>query len=287
MQRYLSRFTWPQAAVLLLLVLVLRHKLAMWSQLPVGWMLVVAILSAKYAAEWPQTRKRFRDVRRNGGGWGARLVALLPSVLPAAVKFEKSLWTGFFQCLLRRPPVRSPMAGKPLHYLGGNYGLVLIFAILACVADMPMSSLIASSLVPDPARKFIIHASLLGITFFSMVWVIGDRWLVRAGNHVLGDRYLHLRIGSRFHADIPRESIVNAERVDVPERVWCLRNGRSAADIVTATPLDRANVVLTIDEESAPQLEYFKFIRKAPRYLMLYVDEPQILINEFSQKTAA
>lgn len=284
----LSRFTWLQTGTAIILILMLRHWLSAWSSLPLAAIFITTVLLAKYVGEWSQTWKNFQAIRYQGGGRFAYFVVFLPALIPAAIKFERTMWSAFFHWLFRRRPANrelTPMPGLPLYYRNGNYGLVLIFALLACATDIPVSAWLAGLLQPDPAKRTLIHIIVLAVSCFSMIWVIADRYLVSASCHTLTEDHLHLRIGSRFLADIPNACILHAEKIDVPQRVWCLRNRRSSADIMTATPIDAANLVLMLDTENMPDMEYFKLRCKPTPYLMLYVDEPDILVRKFDSQS--
>lgn len=240
---------------------------------PAGLLLPLMLIAAKDLAHAPDALGRLRAAR----GWRQGFTALLPPELVGMFRLDRLVWSGFTQWLLRRKPVPAP-DGVELAYLQrGAYGTAVGVAMVALFLELPINVLLINLWVADAAMRLVIHV-VGGIgALYSFVWVLGDRWHVGNGCHAIADGVLQLRVGVRSQGSIPLCAIERCERVDeAPER-WRRRHGIHAFDTVLVTPFDKPNCVLLLKAEAGVTLLHWQVRRKAPRYVLMYVDRPELL----------
>lgn len=238
-----------------------------------GLVLPLALLAAKDLAHWPDALARLRAA----SGWRSRIAALLPPELLGMFRINRLMREGFMQWLRRRPSASRP-EGLPLTYLQrGAYGTAIGVAMVTIFLELPIDVLFAHLLVDDADLRMVIHViSALGAAS-TFVWVLGDRWHVADGAHVLADEVLHLRVGVRTQGSIPLAAIERIEAIsEVPER-WRRRHGIHRADTLLVTPFDKPNCVLVLKADAGISLLHWQVRRPAPRYVLLYLDRPELL----------
>jgi len=246
-----------------------------------GLVLPLALLVAKDLAHLPDARRRLHAA----ASWRARIAALLPPELLGMLRLDRLLWQGCLARLRRRVPAAAAAApdGIALTYLRqGAYGTAIAVVMVSLFIELPIHVLIVNLLVKDPHALFVIH--LIGgiAAVYSFAWVLGDRWHVGAGRHVLADGVLHLRVGVRSQGDIPLAAVERMEAItDTPER-WRRRHGIHRADTILVTPFDKPNCVLVIKPDTGAILLHWQVRRPVPRYLLLYLDRPQLLATRLA-----
>ncbi|BDT57141.1 hypothetical protein MasN3_06350 [Massilia varians] len=282
----LRRRSWSQLAghAYLAFLIVLLVRLAapetMGSALrKLAFALPLALLAAKDLAHLPDALRRLRAA----SGWRGRILALLPPELIGMARLERLMWTGFLQWLRRRPAAARP-EGMALTYLQrGAYGTAIGCAMVAVFLELPIDFGILHLFVDDPDTRMLIHV-VGGIgALYTLVWVLGDRWHVAEGSHVLADEVLHLRVGVRTQGSIPLSGIERVDAVlEAPER-WRQRHGIHPADTITVTPFDKPNCVLVMRPDAGVTLLHWQVRRAAPRYILLYLDRPELLASRVRQ----
>jgi hypothetical protein len=193
------------------------------------------------------------------------------------------MWIGFLQWLRRRTPPARP-EGTALTYLQrGAYGTAIGCSMVAVFLELPIDFGILHLFVDDPDTRMLIHV-VGGIgALYTLAWVLGDRWHVADGSHVLADGVLHLRVGVRTQGSIPLSSIERVDAVlEAPER-WRRRHGIHPADTITVTPFDKPNCVLVMKPDAGVTLLHWQVRRVAPRYVLLYLDRPELVAGSVKQ----
>ena len=240
-----------------------------------GFALPLALIAAKELAHAPEALGRLRTAT----GWRERVIALLPPELVGMVRLDRLMWSGFAQWLLRRASAPVP-EGVALTYLQrGAYGTAIGVAMVALLLELPINVLLINLWIADADTRFIIHVvGGIGVVY-SFAWILGDRWHVGAGSHVLADGALHLRVGVRSHGSIALHAIERCERVDeAPER-WRRRHGLHRSETLLVTPFDKPNCVLVLKPDADVTLLHWQVKRKAPRHVLMYVDRPELLAS--------
>jgi hypothetical protein len=148
---------------------------------------------------------------------------------------------------------------------------------------MPLDAAIVPLLVNDPGAARVLHALMFVSCLSGLVWVLGDRRLVGAGQHVLDAEGLHLRIGARTEGTIPRAAIAACERVNEPVQAWCRRRGIAPIDTLVASPLDKPNTVLILHDDCPVRLTHWGVAREGLACVFLYVDRPDALATALRQ----
>ena len=254
----------------------LRREILM----PVSLALALALLVAKDLSGAPEACRRWRSSRRDGAGPVAQIAAFLPPPLVGLMRVERQMWRGFFAWLRRQPNVAPRPEGTRIEFLGqGAYLTVVAIALVSLLVELPIHSMILPIAVNDPVLVARLQV-LLGVgSLYSLVWVMGDRWHVKASYHVLTGDALDLRIGVRAQASIPLACIERCERLRETRSQWCRQHGVRMADTIVISPIDRPNLVLVLVPEAMVPVSLVGDERLAPRYVFVYVDRPDLIAD--------
>lgn len=245
-----------------------------------GLALPLILLAAKDLAHLPDARRRLRAAT----GWDSRIGALLPPELIGMIRLDRLMWTGFAQWLRRRAPAPRPEGQALTTLQRGAYGTAIGAAMVALLIELPIDVGIINLLVEDADQRLLIHVTAAIGVLYSFAWVLGDRWHVGDGTHMLADDMLHLRVGVRTQGGIPLSAIERVEAVtEAPER-WRHRHGIHRADTILVTPFDKPNCVLVLQADADVTLLHWQVRRKAPRYVLLYLDRPELLACSVKQE---
>ena len=286
----LRRATWRQLAgyaYLSLFALLLVRWMAPAPLGPVlrklGLILPLALIAAKDLAHAPDALRRLRVAT----DWRSRIAALLPPELVGMLRLDRLMWRGFAQWLRRRPAASMP-EGIALTYLQrGAYGTAVGVVMVALFLELPIDVLIVNLWIDDAQVRNVIHLVCAIGALYSFVWVVGDRWHVGAGRHVLADDTLHLRVGVRSEGAIPLSTIERVEAVtEAPDR-WRRRLGIHQSDTLLVTPFDKPNCVLVLRPDADVTILHWQVRRRAPRYVLLYLDRPELLASRIKLATTS
>jgi hypothetical protein len=262
------------AALKLILPAPLRHLLA-----PILSIAPLLPLMAKDLSHWPDAVARTRSALA-ARAWGRLPAAWLPPELVGLLRLDSALRRGSLQWLLRRPPTPAP-AGRGFGYLErGSYRTVGAIALLSLLIELPLDALVGALFIPDPALRRLMHVLLAMASLSGLAWVLGDRWAIGAGRHVLNDEGLHLRIGVRTTGLLAHDAIVGCERLCGSAAEWRERHGIEREAALLASPFDQPNAVLLLDERigaSRRQLHHLGRERAGLRCVFLYLDDPAAL----------
>jgi len=240
-------------------------------------------LVAKDLAHLPDTVARFRAAYA-ARAWGALFAAGWPPELVGMVRLDRALRRGCLAWLLRRPRPQAP-AGRAFTYLEqGSYRTVCAILLVSVLVELPLDAAIIPLLVRGESERTTIHLLMLAGALSSLVCMLGDRWLVGDGGHVLTEQGLQLRIGARTHGSVPLEAIAACERLAEAPEAWLRRHGieRSRAVRASASPFDKPNTVLMLTEDSQVRLRHLGVEREGLFCIFLYIDSPQDLVRALS-----
>jgi hypothetical protein len=243
---------------------------------PLVWLLPLLVLVAKDMSHLPDALARIR-VLLAARAWSRLPAAWLPPELVGLFRLDSALRRGFVHWLRRCPHAALP-AGQAFGYLErGAYGTVVAIVLFSLLVEIPLDAFIASFFVHDPVTRRVLHAVLLAGALSSLAWVLGDRWWIGAGRHVLDADSLHLRVGARSHGSIARSAIAACERVDVPAAAWCRARGIAPHAALVASPFDRPNAVLMLEAGNSVCLQHLGRARTGLACVFLYIDRPDLL----------
>ena len=280
----LRRTSWRQLALyafLTLFALVLVRLMLPAEMRPglrkLDLVLPLLLLAAKDLAHLPDALRRLRAA----SGWPGRIAALLPPELVGMFRLDRLMWLGFMQWMLRRPAPACQPDGIALTYLQrGAYGTAIGMAMVALFLELPIDFLLINLWIDDPQMRRLIHlAGGIGV-LYSFAWVLGDRWHVGAGSHVLADGTLHLRVGVRTQGCIPLWAIERCDAINEEPERWRRRHGIHQCDTLLVTPFDKPNCVLVLKPDADVTLLHWQVQRQAPRYVLMYLDRPQLLASQ-------
>jgi hypothetical protein len=210
--------------------------------------------------------------------WPALFLAWLPPELVGIFRLDRDLRHGCLNWLRRRPQPQAP-AGRAFSYLErGSYRTAVAIVLFSTFVELPIHAAVLPLFVHEPATLHLIHLLMLVGTLSTLAWVLGDRWLLGAGQHVLTEQGLQLRVGARTHGTIPLQAIARCERIAEPASDWLRRHGIDRRQAVLASPLDKPNTVLIFSSGCRVRLTHLGVERAGLSCVFLYLDHPQELI---------
>ena len=242
-----------------------------------GLALPLLLLVAKDLAQIPDLAARLRALRQQGAGALCMLAACLPPGLVGLARLDRQLWRSFF-CWLRRQPKPARPDGLKLTYLEqGAYSTAVAFGLFSVLVELPLDAALAPLLVDDPVKVRNIHIAVALSSIYTLVWLLGDRWRVRDGYHVLTDTYLDLQVGARASARIPLDAIEDAAPLREPVAQWRRAHPFRDKEAVTITPFDKPNLVLRLRQGADCTITHHGLERTGVRHVFLYLDRPEHL----------
>lgn len=236
---------------------------------------------AKDLSHWPDALARLRAACADRA-WGRALRACWPPELLGLLRIDAAMRSGFMSWLRRRPQPALPV-GETFTYLErGSYRTALAIVLMATLFELPLDAALLPLLPPslvDPHQVRLLHVLLLLGVLSTLVWVLGDRWHIGRGCHVLTDAGLVLRIGARAAGTIPPDAIADCRRIDLAPADWCRRHGIARHKTVLVSPLDKPNAVLMLKLNSDVRLRHMGVERSGLACVFLYVDQPDRLCH--------
>jgi hypothetical protein len=226
-----------------------------------------------------------RAVRQPGDTW-ARLREALRSSLPAplaeVVFGEVRLVSAMVEALLRRPlraPASSPTVFVPM--AASRTGWLIPVVIIAMAVEGSAVHLLLYGL---GVRAEWLHGLLLALNVYTVLWLVGDRRLMRQSAHRLEPQALELSLGLRFRASIPYEKLARALalRTDAERRSVQPRQGAKNPRV---TPFEEPNVHLCLREPVRASLLFG--ITRQVEHLDLFVERPEEFIAALAGRIPA
>jgi len=242
-----------------------------------GLLLALSLIAAKDIAHAPDARQRLRAAIAERAPWRRLLAALLPPELVGMFKLDRLMWTGCLNRLRRRPQALSP-DGVALTYLErGAYGTASAIAFVMVFLELPLDAMIVKLFVKDPDALLIVHVLCAAAALYTLVWVIGDRWHLGAGRHVVTGDALHLDVGVRASGVLPLASIERMDPVHELLPAWRRKHGAGRGEMLVVTPFDKPNCVLVLKPENEVHILHWQVRKRLPKYVFLYLDRPELL----------
>jgi len=243
-----------------------------------GLALPLLLLMAKDIAHAPQAWQRLRSAHAARAPWYAHLTALLPPELPGLFKLDRLLWLG---CLRRVQGKLAPATlpdGVALTYLErGAYNTARAVVFVALLLELPTHALLLHLFIKDPDALLVIHMLGAIAVLYTLAWVLGDRWHIGAGRHVMTAETLHLCVGARVEGTLPLAAIARVEPVDLLLPTWRHRHGVARRDTLVVTPFDKPNCVLVLHKHAQVDILLHQVTTRLPQYVFLYLDRPALL----------
>ena len=250
--------------------------------------LPLLLMMAKDLAHAPDAWQRLRRAHAARAPWHVRVSALLPPELVGMLRLDRLLWIGCWHRLRRQPAPCALPHGLGLGYLErGAYGTATAVVFVSLLLELPVHVLLLNLFIKDADQLVLLHALGAAAVLYTLAWVLGDRWHIGAGGHVMTDDALHLRVGVRVDGVLPLAAIARLEMVDAPLPVWRRRHGVARRDMLLVTPFDQPNCVLVLDEGAQVDILHWQVKKRLPRHVFLYLDRPALLATRLRQRTRA
>ena len=238
---------------------------------------MLALFTTKIFAGLPDGIKRANLAILQKKSWYLPIIALVPEELAGWVRLERAIWKGFFGWATRKFPLPPPQGLRIDFLKRSTYSIVFAIVLLALLVEIPFCGVIVSLIEQDPTRRIQIHIILFALTAYSLVWILGDRWLVKHSVHVLTETQITFHIGARTLGTVPRNAIKRVQLVKQSRDKWCKLHKVSMRETVLITPYDDPNVVIELIPHVETQITYFQADRSASRILFLFVSNPELL----------
>lgn len=195
------------------------------------------------------------------------------------------MWIGFAQRLRRKHVASTLPDGVALTYLErGAYGTAIAVVFVSLLLELPVHTLLINLFIKDANELAVIHVLGGATALYTLAWVIGDRWHVGAGRHILTDDALHLRVGARVDGVLPLAAIARMEKVEMALPLWRRRHGVAKSDTLLVTPFDKPNCVLVLEKDAQVDVLHWQVDKRLPRHVFLYLDRPELLAARLRQK---
>lgn len=217
-----------------------------------------------------------------------KLAALMPRLLVAQARMDRVHLAACLAWICRRPLAPLPSGARFTLTRRGSYSTLIMLGLLSTLVDIPLTTFMASMLTKDTAMQLRIHVIMGALAVYTLAWLLADRRLMQGSAHVLGPSVLTLQIGGRLDARIALAAIRSADPLTEPVAAWRQRHGvpLQATQSGSPSPLDRPNVVLTLDPHADVTLRRWQLACPPPRYLFLYVDEPTQFVAALRNATS-
>jgi hypothetical protein len=223
-----------------------------------------------------------RAPRQPGDTWGRlrqELRERLPAPMAEVVFGEVRLAGAVVAALLRRPllaPESSPTVFVPM--AASRTEWVIPVVTLAMVIEGTAVHLLLYGL---GARGEWLHGVLFALNAYTLLWLVGDRRLMRQSAHRLEPEALELSLGLRFSARIPYEKLARVLplRTDAERRSVQPRGGGKNPRV---TPFEEPNVHLCLHEPVRATL-FFGLARQV-EHLDLFVERPAEFIAALAER---
>ncbi|EKU84282.1 hypothetical protein HMPREF9710_00441 [Massilia timonae CCUG 45783] len=253
-----------------------------------GLSLPLLLLMAKDIAHAPDAWQRLRSAHAARAPWHARVTALLPPELVGMLRLDRLLWIGCFRRLRRQTAACTLPDGVALTYLErGAYGTATAVVFVSLLLELPVHVLLLNLFVEDAGKLALLHVLGAVAVLYTLAWVLGDRWHIGAGRHVMTDDALHLSVGARVEGVLPLAAVARLERVDAPLPIWRRRHGVASRDTLLVTPFDKPNCVLVLADDARIDILHWQARKRLPRYVFLYLDRPELLAARLRRRDDA
>jgi hypothetical protein len=145
--------------------------------------------------------------------------------------------------------------------------------------EVPIDMAIMPLFIRDPDTARTLHIVFALASAYTLVWLLGDRWYVRGGHHVLTSTHPDLQVGARASACIPRNAIEDAQALRQSVEQWRRSHPFLHREALTITPFDKPNLVLRLREDASCTILHHGLERSGVRYVFLYLDRPERLLR--------
>lgn len=243
-----------------------------------GWAVFGLVMALRWFAG---ARAAFATWQRGQSPRHRRLHQLFHVVVPAELVgvlklLILTLAAGVLWLLRRPPPSRHP--GLLLEdRRKGFYNTFFAMNVVGAITEIPLSILILPGLVPAEGVRAAVHC----LEVLLNLAILGDRWLVDAGGHIISESHLLLRAGLRAKAEVPISDILEIDVVpkSMSLAAWSRSRGLDPFDAGVISVLDGPNVALRLVAEPYKNWTRLQCDRLRPGCLFLYVDDPAALVH--------
>lgn len=276
-------YAWGAFSIIVLMVLVAP---ATWRPTikMVGLALPLLFFVAKDLAQIPRVLVAMHNLRGQRAGVLRYVLTWLPPALIGAARLDRALWGNFLKWARRQPTPLRPAGIRLSYHERGAYPTVVALGLFSVLVELPIGEAILPLLIANSSATKAIHLLSALSAAYSLVWLLGDRWSVRHGYHVLTDSHLDLHVGARAKAYIPLAVIEDISPLHESMDEWRAKRSLRHAETVNITPFDKPNLVVRLSPEADCMIYHHGLDRNGTRYVFLYLDHPGQLVSAFASK---
>jgi hypothetical protein len=244
--------------------------------------LFLTLVFARWAAGLPDAATRARAARDAGAGrFGVAAAFVVPVELVGLLRLARLMAIGTVSWLARKPPPPRPEGIALSDRRSGFYDALFSLNVVSFAVEVPLMLAFMHAVAIPFALQCSVHLAEIA----AIALVLGDRWHVLAGGHVLTQTHLDLMAGARAAARIPLSAIESIEPINRRRGLsaWRRTHGVHPTQAGIVSVLDTPSVALKLRHEQGATWSRFQSDRPLPRYLLVYVDEPSALADAVSR----
>jgi hypothetical protein len=201
---------------------------------------------------------------------------------------QRWMWSEALCRWLRRPLPSARHAGR----LGagrrfalrrGPWMSVLVpMVVFAQLVDVLLCQAALQIFVADSVLRWTLHALLLFVSLWAVVWAVSLRSALRHVDHVLGPHALTLAVGFGHLCRIPLAEIAGVRLIGHRSRRggddWYDTHGLRPRDVMLIAALDKPTLLIELAPDARGAWSARNGVRNpAKRWIAVYVDEPEAM----------
>ena len=261
-----------------------RHAPAPYRGIAVD--VVLAALVGRWLMSLPAACRRIAAASRAGETVSGALLHVLPDRLRNLLHVELAIYREVLCAAARRlrPSQRIaatlPAGARFTLHRGAISSVLLPLLVIASFAELPLLHLVIHSHAPA-AMRLPLHAALVGLTVWGLLWMFGDRSAVRHVPHVIAEEELLLNVGLRVAVRIPSFGVHGVRVLEGAPRDWMAELEVDRRDVAFVTPVDKPNVLIELaNHQGRATHARFGHAAPVPRYFAIYADKAEGFRNE-------
>ena len=165
---------------------------------------------------------------------------------------------------------------------GSWMGVLVPMVVFSQFVDVLLCQACLHIVVADVVQRWVLHALLLFVSLWTVVWAVALRSATRHVDHVLGPHTLTLAVGFKLLARIPLAAIAGAQVIDHKARRfgddWFDNHSLKPGDVTVLASLDKPALLIEL-HAGANGAWWTRNGAQRPmrRWIAVYADQPATL----------